>query len=303
MRTKRDGSSRALHRRHRLAEEIRLRPSRAAARSCRRRRSSRSRRCARRRCGRPTSRRADRADAPARAAGPAPSRAGACRDRRRAGVRAARAHARACEGSAGCRTASAGSRARGPRRPQRVLVVRGREDDHRIRFGASARITPKPSMTGIWTSRNTSSGSSRSMAERACAPSAHSPTTSMSGCCFSNESTRSRAIGSSSTIRVRIFVTSHAPPGKGREGPLPVLDGCDASKLRSFRQRPLTGRSWMALRHDRLGALVTSNADLPPVASDSVPYDSSQQKLQRTRNMARVPRGVRYCRGQSAASG
>src|SRR4051812_38812901 len=60
-------------------------------------------------------------------------------------------------------------------------------------------------MPGIWTSRKTRSGRSRSMLRTASGPSLHSATTSMSGCSESIMRTRSRPSSSSSTIIVRIF--------------------------------------------------------------------------------------------------
>src|SRR5437870_5006517 len=65
--------------------------------------------------------------------------------------------------------------------------------------------TPKPSNSGICTSRKTRSGLYLPMAATASRPSAHSPRISMSGSLCSNWRIRSRASGSSSTISVRIF--------------------------------------------------------------------------------------------------
>src|SRR5437667_7823988 len=70
--------------------------------------------------------------------------------------------------------------------------------------------TPKPSNSGICTSRKTRSGLYLSMAATASRPSAHSPRTSMSGSLCSNWRIRSRASGSSSTISVRITLPLRA---------------------------------------------------------------------------------------------
>src|SRR5215472_2089927 len=62
--------------------------------------------------------------------------------------------------------------------------------------------TPKPSTSGIWTSRSSRSGASRAIAATAEGPSAHSATALMSGSALNNLRSLARASSSSSTIIV-----------------------------------------------------------------------------------------------------
>src|SRR5262245_37248548 len=71
--------------------------------------------------------------------------------------------------------------------------------------GFNCSTTAKQSISGICTSRNTRPGARFRMAETADAPLCASPTISMSGSPASSVRMRSRASGSSSTIRTRMY--------------------------------------------------------------------------------------------------
>lgn len=92
--------------------------------------------------------------------------------------------------------------------PDGILVVGSTKITAGRCVAAIPSKTPKPSVPGIWTSRNTKSGLCSQIAAIADGPSAASPNTSKLLSALSRDAIRRRASGSSSTISVRMVIES-----------------------------------------------------------------------------------------------